>query len=174
MLWQAANLPALVDYNNKKVGEVHVTELTQQLTTAVESDPPLPVEEVLSATQARKQEWNLSDVDIIKVCSLQVNIQVFSICLKISAQCWRFWLPCLGLSPVQACSMAQLCWLKPAFSMQLHCVIYAWMRLRVLHALLCLHRCCGRCLWMLYQQVARMGSRLCLPLASRSRRTASF
>lgn len=65
--FKAANLPALVDYNNKKVGEVHVTELTQQLTTAVESDPPLPVEEVLSATQARKQEWNLSDVDIIKV-----------------------------------------------------------------------------------------------------------
>lgn len=70
---QAADLPGLVEYNNKKVAEVHMSELTTQLTAAVTADPPLPVEEVVASAQQKKQEWDLPDVEIVKVppCSCQ-------------------------------------------------------------------------------------------------------
>lgn len=63
---QAANLPALVEYNHKKVAEVHVGELTTQLQAAVAADPPLPVDEVVAAAVQKKQEQDLSDIDIVK------------------------------------------------------------------------------------------------------------
>ena len=64
---QAANLPDLVEYNNKKVAEVHMGELTSQLTASVTADPPLPVDEVVSAAMQKKQEQDLPDAEIIKV-----------------------------------------------------------------------------------------------------------
>ena len=72
--YQAANLPDLVEYNNKKVAEVHMTELTTQLSAAVTADPPLPVEEVLASAQQKKQEWGLPDVEIVKVRRCQAAL----------------------------------------------------------------------------------------------------
>lgn len=64
---QANGMGAVVDYNNGKVAAVHLTELAQQLEEMVTADPPVPVADAVALCRAQKAEWNLPEVDILKV-----------------------------------------------------------------------------------------------------------
>jgi len=67
MCSQAVNLNQLVEYNKKKVEEVHLQELKASLAENISSDPPLPVADAVSLTQEKKKEWALPDNEVIKV-----------------------------------------------------------------------------------------------------------
>lgn len=65
--FQAANLPEIVTYNKKKVTEVHMEDLKLNLTEAINSDPPLPVEEIIEMIQQKRKEQELPDTEVIQV-----------------------------------------------------------------------------------------------------------
>lgn len=64
---QAKGMNAIVDYNNGKVASVHLAELQQQLEDMVAADPPVPVADAVALCKAQKAEWNLPEVEILKV-----------------------------------------------------------------------------------------------------------
>jgi hypothetical protein len=68
-LWwrQAHKLDALVAYNSVKVGEKHLAELGSQLKEMVGADPPSSSAECVTFVKGRKDEWAMSDADVIKV-----------------------------------------------------------------------------------------------------------
>ncbi len=65
---QAAGLSKLVEYNKKKVEELHLQELSVSLADTISADPPLPVADAITLVQDRKKEWSLPDLEITKVC----------------------------------------------------------------------------------------------------------
>ena len=65
---QAAGLSKLVEYNKKKVEELHLQELSVSLADTISADPPLPVNDAITLVQDRKKEWSLPDLEITKVC----------------------------------------------------------------------------------------------------------
>ena len=63
---QAHKLDALVAYNSVKVGEKHLAELGSQLKEMVGADAPASSAECVAFVKGRKDEWALSDADVIK------------------------------------------------------------------------------------------------------------
>ena len=55
-------------YNAVKVGEKQLAELGNQLREMVGADPPASVSECTTFVKSRKDEWALSDADVVKVC----------------------------------------------------------------------------------------------------------
>ena len=53
-------------YNSVKVGEKHLAELGSQLKEMVGSDPPASSTECVTFVKGRRDEWALSDAEVIK------------------------------------------------------------------------------------------------------------
>ena len=64
---QAFKLEPLVAYNAVKVGEKQLAELGNQLREMVGADPPSSVIECTTFVKSRKDEWALSDAEVVKV-----------------------------------------------------------------------------------------------------------
>ncbi len=64
---QAFKLEPLVAYNAVKVGEKQLAELGNQLREMVGADPPASVSECTTFVKSRKDEWALSDAEVVKV-----------------------------------------------------------------------------------------------------------
>lgn len=58
-----------MEYNKKKVEELHLQELKASLGETIAADPPLPVSDAISLVQDKKKEWALPDIEITKVCA---------------------------------------------------------------------------------------------------------
>jgi hypothetical protein len=46
---------------------VHLVELATQLEEMVTAEPPVPVADAIALCKAQKAEWNLPEVEILKV-----------------------------------------------------------------------------------------------------------
>ena len=64
---QAKGLAPIVHYNAGKVAEVHLAELAAALQEMLTSDPPASSADTVAFAKARKAEWGLPDVEIVKV-----------------------------------------------------------------------------------------------------------
>ncbi len=61
-----------MDYNSGKVAEVHLAELAGALQEMLTAEPPSAAAETVAFAKARKAEWGLPDVEIVKVrCPLR-------------------------------------------------------------------------------------------------------
>jgi hypothetical protein len=47
--------------------QVHLAELATQLEDMVTTEPPVPVADAIALCKAQKAEWNLPEVEILKV-----------------------------------------------------------------------------------------------------------
>lgn len=65
--FKAHGMQSVVDYNNGKVAQVHLAELATQLEDMVTTEPPVPVADAIALCKAQKAEWNLPEVEILKV-----------------------------------------------------------------------------------------------------------
>ncbi|KAK9908637.1 hypothetical protein WJX75_000787 [Coccomyxa subellipsoidea] len=65
--FKAAGLSKLVEYNKKKVEELHLQELKASLAETIAADPPLPQADAITLVQDKKKEWALPDLEITKV-----------------------------------------------------------------------------------------------------------
>jgi len=74
---QAFKLEPLVAYNAVKVGEKQLAELGNQLREMVGADPPASVSECTTFVKSRKDEWALSDADVVKV---RISLQPLLCC----------------------------------------------------------------------------------------------
>lgn len=63
---QAKGLAPIVHYNAGKVAEVHLAELAATLQEMLTSDPPASPADTVAFAKARKAEWVLPDVEIVK------------------------------------------------------------------------------------------------------------
>lgn len=57
-----------MEYNKKKVEELHLQELKASLAETIVADPPLPQADAITLVQDKKKEWALPDLEITKVC----------------------------------------------------------------------------------------------------------
>lgn len=65
--FKAAELAAVVEWNNKRMVEVRINELLESLTDMITSDPPASPAEALAFVKAKKQENALPDSEVIRV-----------------------------------------------------------------------------------------------------------
>lgn len=65
--YKAAGLSEIVSYHKKMVTEVHMVELHQALSDAINGDPPLTVEEVIDLVQQKRKEQDLPDTEVIQL-----------------------------------------------------------------------------------------------------------
>lgn len=85
---QAEGLSALVEYNNKKAIEVHQEELKLSLSEMIMTDPPMTVKECIDHVKTRKSEWQLPDVEVVKVCFYLGPVSLYG-----STGIWAEWEP---------------------------------------------------------------------------------
>lgn len=65
--FQAAGLEKLVEFNSKREVESKLSELQDAIQDAIQSDPPVTVEEIVAIATTKKQEFSLPDTDVLKV-----------------------------------------------------------------------------------------------------------
>lgn len=85
MCSQAAGLSKLVEYNKKKVEELHLQELKASLAETIAADPPLPQADAITLVQDKKKEWALPDLEITKVLICIADVQCRCCTLDIRA-----------------------------------------------------------------------------------------
>lgn len=57
------------------LGQVHLAELATQLEDMVTTEPPVPVADAIALCKAQKAEWNLPEVEILKVRAVTARWQ---------------------------------------------------------------------------------------------------
>ncbi len=65
-----------MEYNKKKVEELHLQELKASLAETIAADPPLPPADAITLVQDKKKEWALPDLEISKVRSSTSPVEV--------------------------------------------------------------------------------------------------
>lgn len=113
LVLQAAKLPQIVEYNKKKVTEVHMEDLRTSLSEAINADPPVPVEEIIELIQQKRKEQELPDIEVIQVHFAKCNIDLmFCTTDKPSGQSAYLPVMILAWSNLQASSAFDL-WQQP-------------------------------------------------------------